>query len=309
MEEEISDHETTDSAQTSSGRLPLGALLTAAGFLTEAQLSEALGEGATTGERLGEVVVRRGWTTEDEVAKLLAEQWHLPYVDRASIYFDVDALSRMSRQEAQHLEALPTRVQDGRVVVAVAEPTEQRLTALRAVIGEDTVVVVVPKTALEAGLRSELLSGSAEEATHGALGEQHEQPPARSPVQLAAMPAPPRAAPGLAPLPPRPEHASRTPAGAGQGREPELNAILTALAAATADAAALGASMGELSGRLAELVDRAAAAAARLSDGAETRSDDRRRINQLEQQLAQRTELTESLKQQLVGLTRTLDDL
>ena len=53
---------------------------------------------------------------------------------------------------------MPTRVQDGRIVVAVAEPTEQRLQALREVIGEDTVMVVVPRAALDAALSSELLT-------------------------------------------------------------------------------------------------------------------------------------------------------
>jgi hypothetical protein len=53
---------------------------------------------------------------------------------------------------------MPTRVQDGRIVVAVAEPTEQRLQALRDLIGEDTVMVVVPRAALDAALSSELLT-------------------------------------------------------------------------------------------------------------------------------------------------------
>ena len=138
-------------------RKPLGQLLREAGFVSAEQLEGALQEGGRTGERLGEVVVRRGWASEDDIAKLLAEQWQLGYVERSAIFFDVDALSRMTREQAQRLEALPTRVQDGRVVVAVAEPTEERLAALRQVIGADTVVVVVPKTALEAGVRSELL--------------------------------------------------------------------------------------------------------------------------------------------------------
>ena len=155
---------------TGSARRPLGSLLTGAGHITEEQLAEGLREGKTTGRRLGEVVVLRGWVTEDVVAKLLAEQWALGYVERASIFFDVEALSRLSREQAQSLGALPTRVKDGRVVVAVAEPTEERLAALRAVIGDDTVVVVIPKTALDAGLRSELLSG-------GSAHDAEAQPP------------------------------------------------------------------------------------------------------------------------------------
>src|SRR5207237_196318 len=75
-----------------------------------------------------------------------------------SIWFDADALARLSREDAQQLEALPIRVEGDRVMVAVAEPTEQRLAELRRVIGDNTIVVVVPKTALDAGIRSELLT-------------------------------------------------------------------------------------------------------------------------------------------------------
>jgi len=39
--------------------------------------------------------VLRGWVSEDDVAKLLAEQWQLGYVDRASIFFDAEALARL----------------------------------------------------------------------------------------------------------------------------------------------------------------------------------------------------------------------
>jgi hypothetical protein len=139
-------------------RKPLGALLVDAGLIDDGQLAEALHEGTQTGERLGELVVRRGWATEDDVARLLAEQWELEYVDRASIWFDADALGRLSREDAQRLEALPVRVEGDRVMVAVAEPTEQRLAELRRLIGGDVVVIVVPKTALDAGIRSELLT-------------------------------------------------------------------------------------------------------------------------------------------------------
>ncbi len=122
-----------------NGRVPLGRLLVEAGLLTDAQVDDALFEGGQTGERLGEIAVRRGMLSEEDLARTLAEQWSLSYVDRASIFFDAGALARLSREDAQRLEAMPTRVQDGRVVVAVAEPTEQRLQALREVIGEDTV--------------------------------------------------------------------------------------------------------------------------------------------------------------------------
>src|SRR5579885_2484181 len=153
-------------------RPPLGRLFVDAGLLTQSQVDDALQEGSLTGERLGEIAVRRKLVSEDDVARMLAEQWGLDYVERSSIWFDPAALARLSREDAQELEALPTRVQDGRVVVAVAEPTEQRLAALREVIGDETVMVVVPKTALEAGLRSDLLASRGHTTEHEA-----ERPP------------------------------------------------------------------------------------------------------------------------------------
>ena len=194
-------------------RVPLGRLLVDAEFLTRAQLDDCLFEGSKTGERIGEVVVRRGLATEDDIARLLAEQWGLDYVERSSIWFDASALARLSREDAQRWEALPTRVEGGRVVVAVAEPTEQRLAAVRELIGEETVLIVVPKSALDAGLSSQLL------ASRGGGQSEHSPTPAPEPEPPPLPPAAfknpepepeptkdeePPPPPRLAPVPPLP---------------------------------------------------------------------------------------------------------
>src|SRR5476649_357627 len=49
-------------------RPSLAGLLVSAGFTSYEQITEALEEGLGTGERLGEVIVRRGWATEDNLA-------------------------------------------------------------------------------------------------------------------------------------------------------------------------------------------------------------------------------------------------
>lgn len=139
-------------------RTALGTLLIERGLLDAERLDEALRIGADTGERLGEVVVRMGWASEDDLAKTLADQWKLRYVERSAISFDGDALSRMSREEATRLEALPMRVsEDGAVVVALAEPTDARFLALHELLGDRIDCVVVAKSAIDAGLRSDLL--------------------------------------------------------------------------------------------------------------------------------------------------------
>jgi hypothetical protein len=251
-------------------RKALGTLLVEAGLIDEAQLDLALREGSRTGERVGEVVVRRRWATEDEVARVLADQWGLSYVDRASIWFDADALTRLSREDAQRLEALPTRVEGGRVVVAVAEPTEQRLAALEKLIG-DTVVVVVPKTALEAGLHSELLtsrSGTVEEPSQ-------DDAPAPEPEEPTPEQPPPASVPPPAPVDAR-------------GPVPGLQGF-SALAAQAQ--------------RLADLMAEQAA----VTNETEELAASKRRIEELESELAAHRVAVEELKRHLEAALRVLE--
>jgi len=143
----------------SGPRTALGTLLIEEGLIDSGQLEEALRIGADSGERLGEVLVRMGWATEEDLARILAHQWNLRCLERSAISFDPNALARLSREDATTLEALPMRIaDDGSLVVAVAEPTEARLLALRSRFGDRIECVVIPKTALDVGLRGELLA-------------------------------------------------------------------------------------------------------------------------------------------------------
>ena len=143
----------------SGPRTALGTLLIEEGVIDSDQLEEALRLGADSGERLGEVLVRMGWASEEDLARILAHQWNLRCLERSAISFDPNALAKLSREDATSLEALPMRIaDDGSLVIAVAEPTEARLFALRSRFGDRIECVVIPKTALDVGLRSDLLA-------------------------------------------------------------------------------------------------------------------------------------------------------
>jgi Type II secretion system (T2SS), protein E, N-terminal domain len=143
----------------SGPRTALGTLLIEEGVIDSDQLEEALRLGAESGERLGEVLVRMGWASEEDLARILAHQWNLRCLERSAISFDPNALAKLSREDATTLEALPMRIaDDGSLVIAVAEPTEARLFALRSRFGDRIECVVIPKTALDVGLRSDLLA-------------------------------------------------------------------------------------------------------------------------------------------------------
>jgi type IV pilus assembly protein PilB len=105
-------------------RLPLGTLLLRDGMLTAAQLEEALGEKDATGHRLGEIVVARGWVTAGAVARLLAEQHGLEFVDLGRTEVDPTAVGLLPEKYARRYGALPVRfLTDDVVLVAVADPT------------------------------------------------------------------------------------------------------------------------------------------------------------------------------------------
>ncbi|HSE66087.1 MAG TPA: type II secretion system protein GspE, partial [Gemmatimonadales bacterium] len=73
-------------AATSNDRL--GDILIREGLITREQLSAALSEQKSTGHRLGYVLVKLGLVQELEVTKVLARQYRMPAVDLSR--FEVD---------------------------------------------------------------------------------------------------------------------------------------------------------------------------------------------------------------------------
>ena len=129
-------------------RPSLAGLLVGAGLTSYEQITEALEEGLGTGERLGEVIVRRGWATEENLAELLAEQWSLPYLDGARIDVDPAAVNRLSLDRARELGALPLHYDGAELVVAIAEPAEDRFAKVREAL-DAVSFAVVGRSALE----------------------------------------------------------------------------------------------------------------------------------------------------------------
>ena len=64
----------------------LGELLIEEGLLDKEKLDEALLQQKTSGERLGEVLVRLGRVTEKDIAKTVADQFALPYLGVSQYY-------------------------------------------------------------------------------------------------------------------------------------------------------------------------------------------------------------------------------
>ena len=102
----------------------LGALLLRDGALTVEQLEAALAEKDTSGKRLGEILVDRGFVTPTQVSRVLAEQHELPFVDLAREGVDPGAAGLLTEPLARRYGAIPVRfLSDGAVLVAIDDPT------------------------------------------------------------------------------------------------------------------------------------------------------------------------------------------
>ena len=134
-------------------RPPLGALLVGKGLVSKEQLDEALSERAKTGELLGQVLLRRSWIFEDELARVLAEQHDLEFLNLRSVGVDRRLLMLIPPEAGQRLRAIPVRhLEDGDVLTAVADPNDrdgmaelvelvaQKARSLRIVVAEPSAI-------------------------------------------------------------------------------------------------------------------------------------------------------------------------
>src|SRR5438034_5034991 len=135
-------------------RPPLGALLVAKGLLSKEQLDEALSERAKTGELLGQVLLRRSWIFEDELARVLAEQHDLEFLNLRSVGVDRRLLPLIPAEAGQRLRVVPVRhLEDGDILTAVADPNDRdgmaELAGLVAKKGRGLRLVVAEPSAIE----------------------------------------------------------------------------------------------------------------------------------------------------------------
>jgi hypothetical protein len=102
----------------------LGDLLVRKGLITEEQLTQALAESRATGTLVGQVLLHHRWVFEDELARTLAQQWSLPYVDLLSVGVDWGAVRLVPPEVGLRVAAIPVRFVGGGVQVAFADPSD-----------------------------------------------------------------------------------------------------------------------------------------------------------------------------------------
>ena len=136
------------------GWIPLGQLLVDGRILTEEQLRRVLEEKASSGQRLGEIAVSLGFTTERAIAGALAEQYELEYVDLDVAQLDRQAVALLPEELARRYDALPLRIlEDGTLLLAVTDPTNLATADdLRLALGASFRIAVAERGQIDAAI-------------------------------------------------------------------------------------------------------------------------------------------------------------
>ncbi len=122
---------------------PLGALLIDEGLLTEAQLDAALAEQGRSGKPLGRLLIESGTISESELVRTLARQVGLEFVDLNDRPIDASVASLVTESLARRYQAIPIGWEDGRLIVAMADPSNVfAVDDIRAIAGAEVRTVV-----------------------------------------------------------------------------------------------------------------------------------------------------------------------
>ncbi len=131
----------------------LGDILVEGGLVTPEQLNGAVEEQQKLGRSLGRVLVELGILSESQLVAALATQIGMRFVDLTDYPVDGSAVAKVSDVVCRRHTALPIAYEDGRLVVAMADPANVfALDDIRSLTGLEVKPVVATKPDLLAAI-------------------------------------------------------------------------------------------------------------------------------------------------------------
>ena len=149
----------------------IGDILIKRNIITPQQLMEALDVQKVSGKPLGDTLVEIGATTEDEIAKALAKQKNLPVVNLEEYEINSHAASLVTEKIARRHMALPIGYEEGKLVLAMANPLDiHAIDDLRVMAGYEIKPVVCTRSEINEAINKFLArSSSVEDAVEAVI--------------------------------------------------------------------------------------------------------------------------------------------
>jgi len=101
----------------------LGDMLLDAGLIQKKQLDEALGVQKSEGGRLGYILTKLGFISDEEVTSFLSRQYGIPAVNLEHFEISGDVIKRIPVEVAQRYSIIPLSRTGSTLTVAIADPT------------------------------------------------------------------------------------------------------------------------------------------------------------------------------------------
>ncbi|HNS19709.1 MAG TPA: ATPase, T2SS/T4P/T4SS family [Sedimentisphaerales bacterium] len=105
-------------------RMHLGEILYKAGLVEKQALINAIKTAKTSNKRLGQVLIDLGLINEDTLAKAIAKQFGLKYVDVEQVAIPPDATKIVPEDLIKRHNILPLGVSDGRLRLVIGDPMD-----------------------------------------------------------------------------------------------------------------------------------------------------------------------------------------
>jgi len=104
-------------------RKKIGEILIEEKLITEEQLSEALETQRLTGQKVGQILIDKGFIKENVLYKVLADKLGCKYVDLENYEINANVVTKISQTLAQKHKAVPIDIENNKLKVAMSEPT------------------------------------------------------------------------------------------------------------------------------------------------------------------------------------------
>ena len=103
----------------------LGEMLLEAGYIDETQLKSALSYQEEWGGRLGSIIIKRGFVTEQEMLSVIEKQFRLPSISLEGMEKpSEEALETVKVDIAKKFCIFPLRLEGKTLVIAISDPTD-----------------------------------------------------------------------------------------------------------------------------------------------------------------------------------------
>jgi len=100
----------------------IGELLVQHGLINSVQLERALKEQQQAGERVGAVLIKLGYITEEVLTEFIAKQFHVPAVNLAKLSISKSVIGMIPLDIAEKYQAVPFGLMGNTLNVAMADP-------------------------------------------------------------------------------------------------------------------------------------------------------------------------------------------